>query len=396
MSEPRDIEPRIDWFLSNEPSARGMCAQHSWHSLGGDYGNPPAWGCEDANECVDKVKASGRYWTPAIWDGYPPRGAWVGYKYGADGHACISLGDGRIATTDPSNGAMVGIENLDYPNRWGASGWSLWTDQYAGVRFPVDVVDHGPVYLSKLSYGQKDSDSVRRLQLHLNAHPLQNGSTLPISGNYLDETDNEVILCQKQHGYGADDPGASSVGTGQAEHLFAGCGCAVTDDTNAETAPEPPETATLPLGIEFSYSGKPAGVLTVSGGYKALDVPSWQPPKTGYTFGMLYANVDGSGELRTRLVREGAEDDPTAYQTHYPKSGDNYLLTHVWFERAEANRPIHYEFATMDGETMQVGTRYAKFLFIPDDVLIAVSELAAGYMRVRPLLQLLRALLATR
>ena len=138
MSEPRGVEARIDWFLTNTPSGRGMCAQHTWHALGGDYGNPPAWGCPDANACVDKVRASGRYWTPDTWAGPPPRGAWVGYKYGDDGHACLSLGDGRIATTDPADGAMTGIEDLDYPNRWGASGWDVWTDQYNNVRIEVD------------------------------------------------------------------------------------------------------------------------------------------------------------------------------------------------------------------------------------------------------------------
>ena len=137
MSEPRNVEDRIDWFLTHDPSGPGMCAQHTWHALGGDYGNPPAWGCADANECVDKVKASGRYWTPQTHPGYPPRGAWVGYRYGANGHACLSLGDGSIATTDPANGEPTGIEDLSYPNRWGANGWTLFTDQYAGVRFDI-------------------------------------------------------------------------------------------------------------------------------------------------------------------------------------------------------------------------------------------------------------------
>ena len=150
------MDARIDWFLSHNPSTTGMCAQHTWHSLGGDYGNPPAWGCSDANECVDKVKASGRYWTPSSWEGPPPRGAWVGWKYGNNGHAALSLGDGRIATTDPSTGAMVGVEPLDYPRRWGYSGsgdYTCWTDQYAGVRFDVggddmaDVLDYD--YLDK-------------------------------------------------------------------------------------------------------------------------------------------------------------------------------------------------------------------------------------------------------
>jgi hypothetical protein len=113
-----------------------MCAQHTWHSLGGDSGDPPAWGCSDANQCVDKVKASGRYWT----DGVPPRGAWVGWKYGNNGHAALSNGDGTITTTDPSNGQPTGVEPLDYPRRWGYTGsndYTVWTDQYNGIRFEV-------------------------------------------------------------------------------------------------------------------------------------------------------------------------------------------------------------------------------------------------------------------
>jgi murein DD-endopeptidase MepM/ murein hydrolase activator NlpD len=86
------------------------------------------------------------------------------------------------------------------------------------------------VYLSKLHYGQTDSDSVKHLQAVLNGHPLQGGQDLPISGNYLDQTDEEVRLCQVQHGYGNDPVNASWVGPEQAEHLFAGKGYTVIAD----------------------------------------------------------------------------------------------------------------------------------------------------------------------
>lgn len=144
MNEPRGIEERISWFLNNSPVSAGMCAQHTWHSLGGDYGCPPAWGASDANEACQKVRASGRYWTPNTWDGPPPRGAWVGYEYGANGHACLSLGDGTIATTDPEgDSGGVGIEDLNYPNKWGASGWDIFTDEYNGVRFEIGAPEMG-------------------------------------------------------------------------------------------------------------------------------------------------------------------------------------------------------------------------------------------------------------
>lgn len=361
MSTPRGIEERIDWFLDHSPSGPGMCAQHTWHALGGDQGNPPAWGCEDANECVGKVEASGRCWTPATWDGPPPRGAWVGWRYGNDGHAALSLGDGRIATTDPSDGEPTGVEPLDYPTRWGFNAskgdYTVWTDTYAGVRFEVaQPVGHGDIYLSKLAYGQRDSDSVKRLQLHLNAHPLEGGEELPITGNYLDETDEEVRLCQQQHDFGDDPTGASSVGPQQAAHLIAGgCGCTIIDDLEPE---EPPAMA----NDDYWYSGKPGGELTFSGTYKRLDVDRWAPARDGLILGMLYANVDGEGEIRVRLIRD--PDDATAYQTFYVKGGDNCLITHVWFEMAEAGRELWWEFASMDGTTHTVTTRYAKFALL--------------------------------
>jgi hypothetical protein len=115
------------------------------------------------------------------------------------------------------------------------------------VADPAPVINHGgssgggggggeypkptsnTVHLSKLKYGQEDSDSVWYLQDALNAHPLNGGSDLPTTGNYFDKTDHEVILCQQQHGFGNDAPGTSYVGRKQAEHLFAGRGITIKD-----------------------------------------------------------------------------------------------------------------------------------------------------------------------
>jgi hypothetical protein len=138
MPDPRGPENRIHWFLNNNPSKRGMCAQHTWHSLGGNYGNPPAWGAPNANAVIKKVVESGRYFTPNNWEGPPPRGAYIAWQYGQHGHAALSLGDWRIATTDPTGKpGGVGVEPINYPQKWGAKGWTLWTDEYNGVRFPV-------------------------------------------------------------------------------------------------------------------------------------------------------------------------------------------------------------------------------------------------------------------
>jgi hypothetical protein len=135
LPPPRGAEDRIRWFLANKPSGPGMCAQHSWHALGGDRGNPPRWYAANANAVYDKVRAAGRYWTSD-----PPRGALVLWEYGTNGHAALSLGDGRIATTDAtgSRNGEPGIEPIGYPAKWGASPIKrIWTDTYNGVRFGV-------------------------------------------------------------------------------------------------------------------------------------------------------------------------------------------------------------------------------------------------------------------
>ena len=228
MSAPRSEDARIKWFLDHNPNGSGMCAQHSWHSLGGDNGNPPAWGCSDANEVYDKVKNSGRFWT-----GTPKRGALIVWKYGNNGHAAICYNDAgdKICTTDPNGDpGGSGVESITYPHKWGASSSArIYTDQYNGVRFAIGAGSSdsypkptsGTVYLSKLKYGVKDSDSVWYLQNRLNSHSLDGGQDLPLSGNYLDETDEEVRLCQQQHGFGNDPAKKSFVGSEQADHLFA-------------------------------------------------------------------------------------------------------------------------------------------------------------------------------
>jgi len=342
MSEPRGIEERLDWFLSHNPSGPGMCAQHSWRALGGNQNppNPERWGTPDANAVYGKVKASGRYWT-----GTPKRGALVVWQYGDNGHVaiCYDSAGTKIATTDPKNKpGGVGVESIAYPEQWGASpNRRIWTDEYNGSRFSVgEAIAPGDVYLSKLVYGQEASDSVARLQAVLNVHSLDGGETLPISGNYYTETDEEVRLCQKQHGYGNDPVKGSSVGPKQAEHLFAGSGCNVINDLPVPVEPVPPEPPDLPDrntgGSAWDeYSGKPSGTLTVkaSDGYVALDAVTPKAPADGLEFHMAYLHCDltwsgtGDGDIRLKYVRDGG--DATAYQDYTVRNGkEDFLITH--------------------------------------------------------------------
>jgi hypothetical protein len=359
MNAPRGVEERLQWMRDNEPGDPGWCAKWTWYACGGNQNppNPPAWGCANANAVVDKARAAGVLHT----DRDAPRGAIVLWTSETHGHMALSKGPEEsldIMSTDPyGNWGATGTMPQKWPEQnWGQK-WSGWTTHYAGVDLPMgETISHGPVYLSKLRYGQKDSDSVARLQLHLNGHPLQHGEQLSITGNYLEQTDEEVRLCQQQHGYGNDPAQASTVGPSQAAHLFTGCACDIVDDLEPEA---PPVTATS----DYWYSGKPAGTLTFDDSYKKLDVDKWAPTRDAVIMGMLYLNVSGEGEFRVRLIRD--PDDATAYQTFYAKAGDSFLLTHVWFEMAEKGRKLWWEMSGSDtGPTFSVGTRYCKFAVV--------------------------------
>lgn len=245
-------------------------------------------------------------------------------------------------------------------------------------------VEHGPVYLSKLQYGQEDSDSVKRLQLHLNSHSLAppGDIMLPVTGGYFDQTDQVVRACQAQHGFGSDPTGGSSVGPQQAAHLFTGCACVITNDLEP-VEPVPPDPTPPPDGGDVSYfhdyTGKPGGTLTVvdGQGYVPLDFKCKVPPFSGLEFHMLYANCevtwDSSGDdgiIRVRYTRDaygGEPADDTGYQDYAVPRGeaigdpDGFLITATHWEAGEAGRGGKW-FIRCDGAIKQIkiGTRYGK------------------------------------
>jgi hypothetical protein len=164
-----------------------------------------------------------------LYGGTPPPGVPVFYGPGTGGrhgHVAISAGGGRIRSTDCPSDGRVGETDLAWPTRrWGHDyiGWArnIGGQDIPGAPLPGQQPAQGGVWLEKLRYGQTDSDSVKALQAALNAHRLgpPGNITLPVTGNYLDRTDQVVRACQAQHGYGRDAPKASYVGRRQAEHL---------------------------------------------------------------------------------------------------------------------------------------------------------------------------------
>ena len=264
------------------------------------------------------------------------------------------------------------------------------------------VTEH--VYRSKCGYleptnGDDFSDTVKELQERLNRIILDGGQDLVVTGRYDADTDEEVRLWQEQICHDPPDPpGQSFLGPLQFAEMFPDSIYVLHDDGDPaiaggvppepEPTPppdevEPPESITFPLGIEYHYSGKPAGTFTFSDTKKFLDVEPWAPTKQGFTFGMLYANVDIDGEFRSFLERMDPSDE-TAFQTHFgDEGGDNYLLTHVWFEKGEAGRRLRYGLYSMDGQTGTVGTRYVKFLAIPEDIFVDLGNVLAIYTAAR-------------
>lgn len=184
-------------------SSPGMCLQvvRSW------YGIPAG----PADAAAAWAHALGKH------TGTPPPGAPVFWTGGSAGHGHIAIADsgGYIIGTDTPTRGRVGR----VPLRWVADHWGLryvgWAEGWNGHRIP-GLPPAARVNLSQLHYGQRGSDSVVQLQRALNAHLRL---SLPLSGNYLDQTDAAVRRCQQAHGYGSDPARKSFVGPSQARHL---------------------------------------------------------------------------------------------------------------------------------------------------------------------------------
>ncbi len=223
----------------------------------------------------------------------------------------------------------------------------------------------GEVDLADLVFGQQDSDSVRRLQQALNAHPLAGGRTLPITGDYLDLTDAEVRKCQQQHGFGNDPAGGSSVGPRQAKHLFRRTNDAV--DAGATVAHT--QSRGGQLGLWMHYSGKPRGILRVteSAGWVAIDVHVPDPPLSGSEHHMLYARVlfiwKGGSEfakVECKYVRD--DGDETAFdERHYEHGTKTVPFQQVHFEEGQAGLGGRWFMRVHGGASaMDLKTRYCK------------------------------------
>jgi murein DD-endopeptidase MepM/ murein hydrolase activator NlpD len=99
---------------------------------------------------------------------------------------------------------------------------TLVFDSRMGIKVPKGRFASGLVFVDKLRFGTTDSDSVKRLQHRLNQIPRKDGKKLRITGDYLLETQAEVIKWQIQKdNCEPNTPGADgNIGPKQARRLF--------------------------------------------------------------------------------------------------------------------------------------------------------------------------------
>lgn len=378
MNAPRGVEARIQWNIDNEPGEAGQCARWTWYACGGnqDPPNPPKWGCPDANAVIDKARAAGVLFTGDDI----PRGAWVLYSSSTYGHACLSKGirggKGDIHTVDPYNDwGATGTADFRFPiDSWGHR-YEGWLIRYAGQLLPMS--EPGPVYVDTLYQGSgagDGSDSVTRLQDVLNhtSIPAPGNVDLPPTGYWGEQTTVVVNAWQQANGY----PQTPDLTNEQADKLFAswdGYQVVHADTPDPEPEPEPePEPPPGPTGTDLAwhtYSGKPAGTLTVAddAGYVLVDADTPDPGVDGLEWHMLYANCDitwdsGSqdGWIRVKYVREGG--DATAYQDYSVVRGlSDFLLTAQHWEAGQAGVGGRWYVNVGGGiSKVSVATRYVK------------------------------------
>lgn len=314
-------------------------------------------------------------------DRKPPRGAPVWWTGGSSGHGHIglALGDGTFRSTDAAGRGKVGTVSLDYPEKqWGLK-WGGWSADLNGVtiREIKAIYDGGTsvrpkVYLSRLKFGVKNSDSVKLLQERLNGIPLKGGSKLPVTGNYATRTDHEVRLWQAQICHDQPDPaGKSFLGPRQARKMFPADEYDLIDDQDDDEDPVQdgePAVSSAP-GIWQWYSDKPGGVVTIHPDEKWHDLKGLvEPPskiKGGSEKRMLYLRIHlpkgrtADRAVQTRFVR--GNGDETAYDSEeYGLTLDSVPYSNIHFEKSDGLGGKWQIWVTGGKDPLTLHTRYAK------------------------------------
>lgn len=176
----------------NEP---GMCQSvtRSW-LLGSSAGDRDHDGDADAVDGWLSEPQQGRH----AGDRNPPRGvpvSWSGGSHG-HGHRALSLGNGKIRTTDGNGEGVVATQDLNWPERaWGLH-YLGWSETITGVAIPLpppplppqptrlsNFHASRPLYDLKIldravANGRNDiKDELRRINVAVRKLPNEGGST---------------------------------------------------------------------------------------------------------------------------------------------------------------------------------------------------------------------------
>lgn len=160
-------------------------------------------------------------------DKNPPPGVPVYWSGGRYGHIAISVGGGRVRSTDWPSRGRVSETSIDSISRAWGKRYEGWAEDIGGRRIsgiraarPTSHARTTNVYVNKLHYGSKNSDSVKAAQRRLIAlgFHIPSGAT----GNWFGQTDRAARAWQAKIGDRADRAGHSSFGPRQTARLFRG------------------------------------------------------------------------------------------------------------------------------------------------------------------------------
>lgn len=168
---------------------------------------------------------------------------------------------GTVGSRGNSTGPHLHFEVQKSAN-WSSTGHTNpqpWID--AGAPDATGYKYTSSIYSNKLGFGEPtngdtSSDTVKELQYLLNGIKLTGGQTLAITGNYDEDTDEEVRLWQEQICGDTPDPvNKSYLGKNQREKMFSSSAYSIIDNGLPYIAGEAPPTTGTSLGTYLKSEG---------------------------------------------------------------------------------------------------------------------------------------------